>query len=311
MKQFHKKLILFFIALITVIFIGIMLPSTPRSSTSLLFASKKKDSLLEKTLGPRIIFIGGSNTSFGINSAMIKDSLNLFPINTGIHASLGLQYMLKSTIRYVRPGDLVVLIPEYALLEWDYHKTSEELLRSVVEVAPTKISLLSTEQLLDIFKYIPNYALSKFNPFEYVLVKEDQVYSVNSFNQFGDVYKHWALPPTNFNPDPPTTDPVNERALQEILSFKDEVKKKKAILLVSFPSYHDASFDTNKNFIDKVYQLYRSNQLTILGTPERYKMSGSLMFNSVYHLTKKGVDLRTKMLIQDIRPYLNKFRSAR
>lgn len=310
MKQFHKKVLLFFIVLIIVISIGLLLPSTPRSSTSLLFASKQKDSLLEKATGPRIIFIGGSNTSFGINSAMIKDSLNLFPINTGIHASLGLQYMLKNTIQYVRPGDLVVLIPEYALLEWNYHKTSEELLRSVVEVEPTKISLLSKEQVLDLFKYIPKYVLSKFNPFEYVMVKEDQMYSVNSFNQFGDVYKHWGLPPTSFNPDPPTKNPVNENAIKEILSFKEEVKRKNATLLVSFPSYHDVSFDTNRSFIDKVYQSYQSNQLLLLGTPERYKISRSLMFNTVYHLTKKGVDLRTKMLIQDIKTYLKKFRPA-
>jgi hypothetical protein len=40
---------------------------------------------------------------------------------------------------------------------------------------------------------------------------------------------------------------------------------------------------------------------TVLGTPERYMMPDSLMFNSSYHPNKKGVDIRTSRLIEDIK----------
>ena len=70
MKKFITKLILFpltFVVL-TLVF-GLGLPATPRASKSLIYAKIKKDSLLKNSLSPRIIFIGGSNLSFGLNIA--------------------------------------------------------------------------------------------------------------------------------------------------------------------------------------------------------------------------------------------------
>jgi hypothetical protein len=42
----------------------------------------------------------------------------------------------------------------------------------------------------------------------------------------------------------------------------------------------------------------------ILGSPERYEFPDTLIFNAVYHLTKKGLDLRTNNLIADLRKVL-------
>jgi hypothetical protein len=94
MKNFLIKISLFSLLLLSVVIIGFVLPVTPRASKSLLYAKVKKDNLLKKTNNPRIIFVGGSNLSFGINSKVIKDSLKLNPINTAIHASIGLEKMI-------------------------------------------------------------------------------------------------------------------------------------------------------------------------------------------------------------------------
>ena len=37
------------------------------------------------------------------------------------------------------------------------------------------------------------------------------------------------------------------------------------------------------------------------GTPEKYKIPDDMMFDTIYHLSKKGVDFRTNLLILDIR----------
>src|ERR1700730_2211300 len=113
MKKFLKKVFFFTLIFVGIVSIGLLLPATPRSSQSLLFGEIEKDSLLNNAPSPRIVFIGGSNLSFGINSQMIKDSLGLNPVNAAIHASIGLVYMLDHSLNYIRPGDVLVVSPEY------------------------------------------------------------------------------------------------------------------------------------------------------------------------------------------------------
>ena len=67
-KIFIKKVILFTFPVIVFFLIGIFLPTTPRASKSLLMAEQNKKALLKNTNSPRIIFVGGSNLSFGLNS---------------------------------------------------------------------------------------------------------------------------------------------------------------------------------------------------------------------------------------------------
>ena len=76
-------------------------------------AYNKKCQLLEDTPSPRIIFVGGSNLAFGLDSQRIKDSLNINVINYGLHAGIGLKYMIDDISTYARKGDIIVFAPEY------------------------------------------------------------------------------------------------------------------------------------------------------------------------------------------------------
>ena len=79
-------------------------------------AYNKKCQLLEDTPSPRIIFVGGSNLAFGLDSQRIKDSLNINVINYGLHAGIGLKYMIDDISTYARKGDIIVFAPEYLSL---------------------------------------------------------------------------------------------------------------------------------------------------------------------------------------------------
>ena len=82
MRKFILKLVLFALPIVIIFLLALFTPTTPRASKSLLMSSINKDSLLKNTPSPRIIFVGGSNLSFGLNSQMIKDSLSLNPATT-------------------------------------------------------------------------------------------------------------------------------------------------------------------------------------------------------------------------------------
>jgi hypothetical protein len=303
MRRFILKISVFSISLVALLLLLLQLPPTPYTSKSLLFAAIKKDSLLANAPSPRIIFVGGSNLSFGLNSQMIKDSLNLNPINTAIHAGLGLKYMLENTSQYIKEGDIIVVAPEVALFYWKYDDyCSEELLRTVWDVNRSNIRLLSLKQMINCVPFIAKIGFSKLNPKEYINKEESDVYSVNSFNEYGDVYAHWNLDNRYFVPDDTThIKSYDPRAMEGIKEFEKEINRKSATLYVSYPSYQETSFLKSVKAIEKIKEEYIKYGFTILGTPDRYMMNDSLMFDTAYHLNKKGLDYRTELLIEDLK----------
>lgn len=300
MKRFLIKISLFSLLLLFVVAIGFILPVTPRASKSLLYAKIQKDSLLVNTGSPRLIFVGGSNLSFGINSSLVKDSLKMNPINTAIHASIGLQYMMDNTIQYLKQGDIVILSPEYNHFYGRFVYGGEELLRTVVDIDIRNLFHLSEEQLENISKYFLKYNFSKFKPTEYFGFKESDVFSVNSFNQYGDAYKHWTMGPEVFTIMDITKEIYNPITIILIEKFNNELEKKGAKLFITYPDLQASSYDKNIKQIEKVENELKKSNFNLLGTPERYRMPDSMMFNTPYHLLKTGVDYRTQLLIEDI-----------
>ncbi|TDO20218.1 hypothetical protein [Pedobacter duraquae] len=304
MKRFLLNLLLFVAIVLSLAVIGVLLPATPRSSRSLLFEKIRKDSLLVHVPAPRIIFVGGSNLGLGLNSELIKDSLKLNPINTAIQANIGLIYMLDHTVPYIKPGDIIVVAPEYHQFYDAYAYGREELLRTVLDVSPEDAGKLRHQQWVSIYPFIPKYIFSKFKPDEYFFFKDDVIYSVSSYNRFGDAVAHWNMERQHFDPDGPFGKVFNPAVVQSLVTFRDLVQQKGGRLLITFPGYEVTSFDKNSVQVDSIEASLKANHFTLLGTPARYKMPDSLFFNTNYHLTKQGTDYRTKLLIQDLRKVL-------
>jgi hypothetical protein len=233
---------------------------------------------------------------------MIKDSLNLNPINTGVHAGIGLKYMLDNTIQYIKTGDIIVLMPEYSHFQENSYEGSEPLFRTVFDVNKMNLKLLNLRQIVNGTPSIIKISVSRFNPLEYLRVKVDEVYSVNSFNQYGDVYTHWNKVRKDFISSK-VNNKFNMAVIQKIKDFQNQVSAKGATMLISYPSFQDISFLKSKEAIQKVEKELLKNDFTILGTPERYMMPDSMMFNSIYHLNKTGVDYRTQLFIEDFKEY--------
>lgn len=301
MKHFIKRLLLFCSIILLFFIIGLCLPPTPRSSKSLFFAKYLKDSLLANCPSPRIIFVGGSNLSFGLNSILIKDSLGLNPINTAISGFIGQSYMLASVIEYIRTGDIVVISPEYQLFFGRNSYGGEELLRTVFEVSPNTIKKISFKQWINLCYYIPKYSLSKFNLREYIYREDYPPYSVNSFNAFGDACAHWDMKEKGCVPYDPIIEEFNPSVIKELKEFKRNLMDKGAILFVTFPGLQASSFEILRDQITRVKSELIKGRFVLLGSPERYKMPDSLVFDAPYHFCKIGVDIRTQLLIQDLR----------
>ena len=104
---------LFLLFPIVILIVAINAPPFLGEKNTYLYAKIEKDSLLKNTKDPRLILIGGSNLALGLNSQMINDSLNFIPINTGLDCNIGLSYMIKNAISYIKKNDIVILSLEY------------------------------------------------------------------------------------------------------------------------------------------------------------------------------------------------------
>ena len=300
MKKFLVQLTRFFLLLSSIFVAGLLLPCTPRSSESLLFSQIPKDELLQKTPSPRLILCGGSNLSFGIDSKTLSDSLHLNTINTGVHAQIGLQYMMDHCLPFVRKGDIVWLIPEYNQFFGNFAYGSEELLRTLLDVDAAGLAHLNAKQMANLLPLLPEYAFSKFRQREYFYhFDPDNVYLKTAFNSYGDVYKHWALPREKVNTDVRLSENFNEEILNEILKFESELTQKGAQLFFAFPSYQQSSFQVNRNEIALVESKIKQSKIKVLGSADRYCLNDTLFFNTTYHLSGAGVKIRTKQLIED------------
>ena len=80
--------------------------------------------------------------------------------------------------------------------------------------------------------------------------------------------------------------PFSYSAVDALLDFEKKGVEKGAVLFVAFPGYQDISYENRKERIVKVEEELKKKDFILLGTPERYKMPSSFMFNTPYHLTK-------------------------
>lgn len=293
-----------FIFVLTGLFFSalLLLPATPAAKTSFLSAETKKDSLMIHVSAPRIIFIGGSNLSFGLNSGMIKDSLGLNPINTAVGVGLSLKYMLDHNLQYVRNGDIIVLAPEYHHFFRDSDYGSKEMLGIALDVNRSNIRLFNRKQIMNSLKSSGAFIFSKLNPMEYTAVnEEDDLYGTGAYNQFGDAYRHWTMEKRKVTPfkkiDPGT---YNPQVIERLKEYEQMIRRKGAVLFITYPGVQDISFERSKEAIEKVKDELMKNGFKVLGTPERYEMPDSLLFEAPYHLNKEGVDYRTRLLIEDM-----------
>lgn len=304
MKLFLTNLLYVLLGLLMFFSILVLMPVTKVQKNSLYYSIIDKNELLKNVGGERIIFVGGSNLSFGLNSEVFEDSLGLHPVNTAIHAGIGLITMLDNTIRFIKKGDIVVVCPEYEQFFGDqgYGINGPELLITTNVYGLSNIFSLRPKQQIGVLKFLPKYALSKLKLWEnFYTPSPYEIYARTSFNKYGDAVAHWgqsAIPVfpaeglgKNFNPD----------MIAELENFHNKVISKGARCYFSFPSIQSQSFKNCKPQIDYLASQMSKTSIRVLGYPERYAFPNEMIFNTIYHLTKKGVDLRTAYLLEDLR----------
>ncbi len=312
MKGFLYKIAGFFVLVILVLALSLYYTPDVVSRTSILAALINKHEALQKIKTEKIIFVGGSNLSFGLDSKKIIEAYKKPVINMGVHAGIGLEYIMNDVKGYINRGDIVVLVPEYENFYTDNFYGEMELVSVLFDIDPAGRKHVNAKQWEHLLKYIPTYSAKKIKNYiptlfrKSSLAMEIDIYDRRSFNEFGDAYIHWVLPNQNYMSSKKNSgaEKINLEVIVFIKNFKEYVEGKGAKLIILPPVIEEQSFNNQDKMINEIGVALAQNNVGFLVKPDTYKFPADYFFNSYYHLNKKGVDKRTEMVIGNLEPVL-------
>ncbi|MGN8071715.1 hypothetical protein [Mucilaginibacter sp. 22184] len=295
MKKFFIKAILFSLLIIVSLVAIVMLVSPlVRAHNDYVAATIDKENRLHSLPSPKIIFVGGSNLAFGINSNTISKKFNYPVVNMSLHGGLGLSYMLNEALDGVKKSDIVLLSTEYYL-----DKPELKLLTQLMDANPNakKYITLKPEELIPF--YISDLQRCITSSVK-VIGKQfsDNIYIRNGFTVEGDLVSH--LNKKNVPLVPPRLREIDYTDdLQLINTFIETAESKGATVYYLFPTYQQSTFTLNKKAVNDFATLFHKKlKCPILNTPDTFVYNDSLYFNSEYHLNKQGREIRTQKLIE-------------
>lgn len=303
MRKFLVKSSLFLVLVLTVLWLALFLVPNNKIPDGSLFASRDKHQRLSSLPSPKIILVGGSNLPFGVKSRVLEDAFGMPVVNMGLHAGLGMNFILSEVEKDIHEGDWVIVSLEYHHFLSESMFNGEDVLAALLfDVNRDCIQYVKPRQWLALFpgiclyssKKIVNISSQKVDDFEALFTRD-------SFNEYGDEEAHYGLPSTVHSGEKSALEEdVYERAIRRLVEFRDLVESRGAeFILVACP-YPEEQYPLDENAISEVDNAVSSAGLSFWVEPQECLFPDSLMFNSFFHLSGEGADIRTEQLINKL-----------
>lgn len=313
MRRFLVRLAGFFaLQAVLAVPVGIRMARQP-AYDSYLRASVPKHERLERLPSPRIVFIGGSATAFGVDSVRIEQALGMPVVNMGLYLPLGLEFMLNEVRGGLRAGDVVVVSPEYSLLFLD---GSPDALRQMVAVQPRALGWLGAAPLRRTLDQIhkPLGASAKRAIVEFFRGPEPVAaaappYTLDSFNEQGDVVAHHGMRGRDIGAAPNVRGRPGEarfrKNLERLDGFDRECRDRGIRCYYSYPPAVREGVEAEGALFDAVVRSLETDlAMPKLHGAREMIFPASLFFDSNEHLSFEGKERRTGLLIDALKARL-------
>jgi hypothetical protein len=283
-----------FVSIVAVIYLK---GNNPNDKTNFVAVIIDKHARLDSIRTNRIILAGGSNLGFGIDSRLIEKKTGKNVINLGLHGGLGSEFILNEVKDNVNENDIILLSLEYSFYDdrVDPYYDIIEFIQKIYPPSKAYYKLTLAQQIA--VKY--GIFLSCFNPKQINTDKSDP-YSRNAFNAYGDDTAHLDKKGQKplFGSEMMTMVKLN-LIIDRLKELSLKCKAKHARLYLLYPVYAKSEFDQNHTVVKDIQKQININLnfITVLNTPEDLVFDDELFFDSVYHLNRKGRELRTNKLL--------------
>ncbi len=295
---------------------------------SYFLASVLKHDLLRRQPSPRLLFVGGSNLAFGLDSEMVAEQTPYHPVNMGLFAGFPVDYLLREVEGDLRPGDAVVLVLEFDHFQaWASSLVSPRDLMLLLEARPANLRHYrwpQVKRMLDegVGLYLGGVLRRAWGNLRGVEPEGAGVYVRGSFNERGDVTAHWDQEAEPYHVEtwidlPP--DWASEPVIRELNAFHARCQRRGVQLFFAYPpllrrTYADLFGATMGMAVVKaqsdmgLHQFHGvlDERLTIpvITDPDQVLFPAEDFFDSGYHLNRSGARRKTQLLIDCLRPWL-------
>jgi hypothetical protein len=222
-------------------------------------------------------------------------------VNLGTHAGL-LEYSYIRALRSLKPGDLVVLAPEYSM----YGRADlSSAVRSDFLVSfdkPYLRGLPAAEQFEILQGYLsPLRRLHKHLDYIRKRIKyQKRKLYIKLLNKHGDEFENVA-----YSGDKMAAvslryglDPESPRVM-ELTSVFEWCRSNDVEVLMSWPGTLEfQESPLNAHHVELIKDYWRSHSVEILGEPGDFFCAPELLYNTHYHLNLQGVAWRTELLLE-------------
>jgi len=319
MRLFARKILLFMVVQgfiwtgIVALYIRYETTNSEGFGKGYLAAAIDKHNRLAQRPFPRIVFVGGSNLAFGLDSAEIERSLGYYTVNMGLDLSLGLDFMLREIEPFLARGDVVVISPEYEEFIDMYPGRVTTLFPEATNY-PHAIRFFSYKHLalfidqgLVVIGGVTRAAIRFLTDGVSSEQRVDNPYVRSAFNEYGDITRHHDLRRRNItitqfgSPSPESI----TRAIDRLNQFHDRCRREGIAVFYSYPPIVRGQLQAYSEVIhDIASNLTKRLHFPILDTPEAMSFAIDYMFDHEYHLSFEGKQIRTNHLIASLRKEL-------
>lgn len=266
------------------------------SEKNVLLAYNRMTQLKDTT---KMVIIGGSNGSFGIDSEMLEDTFHIPVVNTCSHAGIGVKMQFEIYKDLLNPDDIVIFCPEYYDGKTRLFGEST-LIRILSSFFPEMYMKFSVSHWLHSFRYIGIHfseAYKHRNTQEF-----EGVYSIKSVNKYGDIAceRHHTEMRAHYE----FKGDLDNETLGYYKYIHSFAKENDINLIYLPPTLNIINYEDQKMQIDSLAECMSKNGIPYNATPLTFVFPDSLYIDTPYHLTLEGARLRTKRIIPIIKKYI-------
>ena len=297
------------VILLTAVLIAVIFLAIGPDSNHYFAGSRIQLHLLKNTSAPRIILIGGSNVSFGIDAELMQRRLGIPVINDGLHAGLGVT-PLRELQQYLQPGDVVILSLEYQFFSsQDVMNGDITFLSDWIEYSPERIQYLSSpwrEAPALYATMLQRKVNRQVNTYLFggTLDELRSVFIGTKYNANGDFIGHLqqsSTPPRKISFEPYPVSKIQEEIFIFLQHFQQAAREKGAEVYFEAPASRESNCETTgitslTNFFN---QFEKRSSIPVLTPLDELCLPDKYFFDTAYHLNARGRQLRTERLIEN------------
>ncbi|TLM75619.1 hypothetical protein ACONUD_16390 [Microbulbifer harenosus] len=294
------------------VFLVITQMGTPTSSSKWaydLYSIKERHASQENR--NKLLIVAGSNSLFGINSSLLESRLRIPTTNLGVHAGLGLKYILERSKRSLGRGDIVYLPLELDLYQQD-DTPSAQLMDFVLARDPQYLHTLPIQQQILGFANVPIARIIEGlrGGSDRYLGSSSTVYNVHNVDSSGDQTNNTLEKARDYSsrlerlaPKDIGNTEISSHSKNLIRDYIYWARENGVCVIGGPPSlmkFEEYESERFLEFLGKTVNLFSDLGVHYVGRPADYLFPRELFFDTEYHLNTKGAMIRTQLIIDDL-----------